>query len=84
MDGGGGGTEIQKGLEVERWGISNLSPTKELSMGPFIYVLATHTRENFLVTSSRYISVQIASTVICSRYPLRSDLKSAHISVCAV
>ena len=40
MDGGGGGTEIQKGLEVERWGISNLTPTRELSMGPFIYVFA--------------------------------------------
>ena len=40
--------------------------------------------KNVLETSSRYTSVQIASTVKLFLVPLRSDLKSAHISVCAV
>ena len=44
-----------------------------ISMGPFIYrymyVLGTRPRQNVLETSSRYTSVQIASTVKCSRYP---------------
>ena len=39
------------------------------SKGPFIYVLGTRARQNVLETSSRYTSVQIASTVKCSRYP---------------
>ena len=57
---------------------------KRVCVGPFIYVLGTRPRQNVLETSSRYTSVQIASTVKCSRYPFRSDLKSTHISVCTV
>ena len=68
--------------------LANVSPkvSGKNSLGLFIqvYVLGTRPRQNVLGTSSRYTSVQTASTVKCSRYPLRSDLKSAHISVCTV
>ena len=33
------------------------------------YVLRTRPRQNVLETSSQYTSIQIASTVKCSRYP---------------
>ena len=39
------------------------------SLGPFRYVLGTRPQQNVLEKSSRYTSVQIASTVKCSRYP---------------
>ena len=44
------------------------------------YVLGTRTRE----TSSRYMNVQITSTAKLFSVCLRSDLKLAHISFCAV
>ena len=66
------------------------------TLGPFIYVLDTRPRQNVLETSSRYASVQIASTVKCSRYPfvqiynrhtsrsVQYDLLCLHCATCEV
>ena len=59
------------GLSID----GRLGDGRKARKGPFIYVLGTRTRENILETSSRYASVQIASTVKCFSVPPSFRLK---------
>ena len=68
----------------------------QYTKGPFIFVLGTRPRQNVLETSSRYTSIQIVSTVKCSRHPFvqilnrhtsrsaQYDLLCIHCATCEV